>query len=145
MLNNLLMFWENRSFKRLFSRIHYYKWFQWFVLCLWNRKLKYTRGAKIIGLTAVFVYLHMFVFVCVCSTLRQRADPVYSPPLQISGLCWRLKVYPVSLLYWCVLGYAIEGKLIILHCFLGWEWGGPWKLPVCLPGIVCWSPWNIKV
>ncbi|KAF3840677.1 hypothetical protein F7725_006539 [Dissostichus mawsoni] len=25
---------------------------------------------------------------------RQRADPVYSPPLQISGLCWRLKVYP---------------------------------------------------
>lgn len=30
------------------------------------------------------------------STLRQRADPVYSPPLQVSGLCWRLKVYPVS-------------------------------------------------
>ncbi|KAL4660549.1 E3 ubiquitin-protein ligase TRIM37 isoform X1 [Arapaima gigas] len=28
------------------------------------------------------------------STLRQRADPVYSSPLQISGLCWRLKVYP---------------------------------------------------
>ncbi|XP_029467339.1 E3 ubiquitin-protein ligase TRIM37 isoform X2 [Rhinatrema bivittatum] len=28
------------------------------------------------------------------STLRQRADPVYSPPLHISGLCWRLKVYP---------------------------------------------------
>lgn len=28
------------------------------------------------------------------STLRQRADPVYSHPLQISGLCWRLKVYP---------------------------------------------------
>ncbi|XP_068187412.1 E3 ubiquitin-protein ligase TRIM37 isoform X3 [Antennarius striatus] len=28
------------------------------------------------------------------STLRQRADPVYSPPLQILGLCWRLKVYP---------------------------------------------------
>ncbi|XP_078535979.1 E3 ubiquitin-protein ligase TRIM37 isoform X2 [Lissotriton helveticus] len=28
------------------------------------------------------------------STLRQRADPVYSPPLQIAGLCWRLKVYP---------------------------------------------------
>uniref|UniRef100_A0A8C7KM18 Tripartite motif containing 37 n=1 Tax=Oncorhynchus kisutch TaxID=8019 RepID=A0A8C7KM18_ONCKI len=28
------------------------------------------------------------------STLRQRADPVYSPPLQISGICWRLKVYP---------------------------------------------------
>uniref|UniRef100_A0A8D0HKC3 Tripartite motif containing 37 n=1 Tax=Sphenodon punctatus TaxID=8508 RepID=A0A8D0HKC3_SPHPU len=28
------------------------------------------------------------------STLRQRADPVYSPPLQVSVLCWRLKVYP---------------------------------------------------
>ncbi|XP_053310844.1 E3 ubiquitin-protein ligase TRIM37 [Spea bombifrons] len=28
------------------------------------------------------------------STLRQRADPVYSAPLQVSGLCWRLKVYP---------------------------------------------------
>ncbi|XP_021104358.1 E3 ubiquitin-protein ligase TRIM37 isoform X5 [Heterocephalus glaber] len=28
------------------------------------------------------------------STLRQRADPVYSSPLQVSGLCWRLKVYP---------------------------------------------------
>ncbi|XP_034496999.1 E3 ubiquitin-protein ligase TRIM37 isoform X13 [Ailuropoda melanoleuca] len=28
------------------------------------------------------------------STLRQRADPVYSPSLQVSGLCWRLKVYP---------------------------------------------------
>lgn len=37
------------------------------------------------------------IYVFVCSTLRQRADPVYSPPLQISGLCWRLKVYPVSL------------------------------------------------
>ncbi|XP_021560070.1 E3 ubiquitin-protein ligase TRIM37 [Neomonachus schauinslandi] len=30
------------------------------------------------------------------STLRQRADPVYSPPLQVSGLCWRLKVYPAK-------------------------------------------------
>lgn len=35
-------------------------------------------------------------FKCLNSTLRQRADPVYSPPLQVSGLCWRLKVYPVS-------------------------------------------------
>lgn len=42
-----------------------------------------------------------FKRVCVflCSTLRQRADPVYSPPLQVSGLCWRLKVYPVSTFY----------------------------------------------
>ncbi|RUS71541.1 hypothetical protein EGW08_020697 [Elysia chlorotica] len=28
------------------------------------------------------------------SVLRQRADPVYSPPLQVNGLSWRLKVYP---------------------------------------------------
>ncbi|KAK7087602.1 E3 ubiquitin-protein ligase TRIM37-like isoform X2 [Littorina saxatilis] len=28
------------------------------------------------------------------SVLRQRADPVYSPPLNVSGLSWRLKVYP---------------------------------------------------
>ncbi|GFO08938.1 E3 ubiquitin-protein ligase trim37 [Plakobranchus ocellatus] len=28
------------------------------------------------------------------SVLRQRADPVYSPPLQVHGLSWRLKVYP---------------------------------------------------
>ena len=30
------------------------------------------------------------------SGLQQRADPVYSQPLQVSGLSWRLKVYPVS-------------------------------------------------
>ena len=29
------------------------------------------------------------------SVLQQRADPVYSPPLHVSGLSWRLKVYPV--------------------------------------------------
>ncbi|XP_041349758.1 E3 ubiquitin-protein ligase TRIM37-like [Gigantopelta aegis] len=28
------------------------------------------------------------------SVLRQRADPVYSSPLNVSGLSWRLKVYP---------------------------------------------------
>jgi len=31
------------------------------------------------------------------SILQQRADPVYSQPLHVSGLTWRLKVYPVSL------------------------------------------------
>ena len=29
------------------------------------------------------------------SGLQQRADPVYSQPLNVSGLSWRLKVYPV--------------------------------------------------
>ena len=36
------------------------------------------------------------------SVLQQRADPVYSQPLHVSGLSWRLKVYPVcreSLVY----------------------------------------------
>merc|ERR550519_2112674 len=28
------------------------------------------------------------------STLQNKADPVYSPPLHINGLSWRLKVYP---------------------------------------------------
>uniref|UniRef100_A0A5K3F6G7 E3 ubiquitin-protein ligase TRIM37 n=1 Tax=Mesocestoides corti TaxID=53468 RepID=A0A5K3F6G7_MESCO len=28
------------------------------------------------------------------SLLRQRVDPVYSPPLHVGGLSWRLKVYP---------------------------------------------------
>lgn len=28
------------------------------------------------------------------TALQRKADPVYSPPLHINGLCWRLKVYP---------------------------------------------------
>jgi hypothetical protein len=28
------------------------------------------------------------------SQLQLKADPVYSPPLHVNGLCWRLKVYP---------------------------------------------------
>lgn len=35
------------------------------------------------------------------SALQQRADPVYSQPLQVNGLSWRLKVYPVRL-FCCV-------------------------------------------
>jgi tripartite motif-containing protein 37 len=26
--------------------------------------------------------------------LQHKADPVYSTPLHVNGLCWRLKVYP---------------------------------------------------
>ena len=32
------------------------------------------------------------------TTLQQRADPVYSQPLLVNGLSWRLKVYPVSVI-----------------------------------------------
>ena len=28
------------------------------------------------------------------SSLQHKADPVYSPPLNVNGLSWRLKVYP---------------------------------------------------
>ena len=28
------------------------------------------------------------------SGLQAKADPVYSPPLHVNGLSWRLKVYP---------------------------------------------------
>jgi hypothetical protein len=28
--------------------------------------------------------------------LKRKADPVYSEPLNVNGLSWRLKVYPVS-------------------------------------------------
>ena len=31
------------------------------------------------------------------SLLRRKADPVYSEPLNVSGLSWRLKVYPVCI------------------------------------------------
>ena len=34
----------------------------------------------------------------VFSILKRKADPVYSEPLNVNGLSWRLKVYPVSLL-----------------------------------------------
>lgn len=104
-----------------------------------------TRGAEMIGLLIGCDSSFQRLSLCFCSTLRQRADPVYSPPLQISGLCWRLKVYPVSLLYRSVQSCATGDKLIILYFFIGWKWGGPWELPVCLPGTVCWSPRNIKV
>lgn len=59
-----------------------------------------TELSKLCESARVYRFFFSFFFIraclCVCSTLRQRADPVYSPPLQISGLCWRLKVYPVS-------------------------------------------------
>jgi tripartite motif-containing protein 37 len=35
--------------------------------------------------------------------LQQRADPFYSQPLQVNGLSWRLKVYPV-----CYLIYRLQ-------------------------------------
>ena len=39
----------------------------------------------------------ILLFINMFSLLRRKADPVYSEPLNVSGLSWRLKVYPVSL------------------------------------------------
>ena len=30
----------------------------------------------------------------ISSLLQHKADPVYSPPMNVNGLSWRLKVYP---------------------------------------------------
>ena len=40
------------------------------------------------------------------SGLQQRADPVYSQALQVSGLNWRLKVYPVRNLNYLIHGWT---------------------------------------
>ena len=58
--------------------------------------------------------------------LQQRADPVYSQPLQVSGLSWRLKVYPVSIsvsvrspgleLQWCKFFTSVFfGKIVLIQ------------------------------
>ncbi len=36
----------------------------------------------------------IFNFTISLSSLQHKADPVYSPPLNVNGLSWRLKVYP---------------------------------------------------
>ncbi|XP_055956285.1 E3 ubiquitin-protein ligase TRIM37 [Patella vulgata] len=48
------------------------------------------------------------------SLLRQRADPVYSPPLNVSGLAWRLKVYPDGN------GVVLYITLFFIILFIGW-------------------------
>ena len=39
--------------------------------------------------------LYELWYIFISSLLRRKADPVYSEPLNVSGLSWRLKVYPV--------------------------------------------------
>lgn len=36
------------------------------------------------------------------SQLQHKADPVYSPPLHVNGLSWRLKVKFLSLFYYVI-------------------------------------------
>lgn len=75
----------------------------------------------------IFFYFYRYNFIhesfySLSSTLRQRADPVYSPPLQVSGLCWRLKVYPVSLtpLKPCTCTFSFKAPPTpITNCFAG--------------------------
>ena len=72
-----------------------------------------------------FLIIHIFCYseivppydssVCILehfTVLQQRADPVYSPPLQVYGLTWRLKVYPVCC--FCIMLVLYIFKLEIL-------------------------------
>ena len=36
----------------------------------------------------------ILIYIFSNSLLQHKADPVYSPPLNVNGLSWRLKVYP---------------------------------------------------
>jgi len=57
------------------------------------------------------------------SILQQRADPIYSQPLHVSGLAWRLKVYPVGSTSLCLflpcpvsVGRIVFGCLFVMMC-----------------------------
>lgn len=59
--------------------------------------------------------------------LQKKAEPVYSSPLYVNGLCWRLKVYPggngavrkeyLSVFLELTVGYPETSKLASLHMF----------------------------
>lgn len=61
------------------------------ILCLYSKTVFLLSFSEIVPQydTSTFVMKNF-------SVLQQRADPVYSQPLHVSGLSWRLKVYPVS-------------------------------------------------
>jgi len=44
------------------------------------------------------------------SKIRHKGDPVYSEPLNVNGLSWRLKVYPVSI-------YCLVNRSCFFFCF----------------------------
>ena len=49
------------------------------------------------------------------NSLRQRADPIYSPALFVSGLSWRLKIYPVCLVVGFYMLILIVSKAASFH------------------------------
>ncbi len=56
------------------------------------------------------------------SILQQRADPVYSQPLHVSGLSWRLKVYPVRIkLHACQWSFHVRFVLSGLFAVHIWQ------------------------
>jgi len=60
-------------------------------------KIKHFRYCLVCGVVySVCMMVLGYILVDMCSRLRQRGDPVYSESLRVSGLTWRLKVYPVS-------------------------------------------------
>ena len=107
------------------------------------------------------------------SQLRHKGDPVYSRPLNVNGLSWRLKVYPVFIILpfemwiyssklYCafILFYQnrqyysfsfTQLKLSSLLYFdlfylvLGWEWCCQRKLFICIFGINIRTTWNVEV
>ena len=52
----------------------------------------YSRSEKLLNPTCKFFRLIIQIFRY--SLLQHKADPVYSPPMNVNGLSWRLKVYP---------------------------------------------------
>lgn len=81
------------------------------------------------------------------SILQQRADPVYSHPLHVSGLSWRLKVYPVRRTQ-CPLIPLFTRSLshpVFFFSFAGWEWCCPGELLVSILGAFCWFTRDIEV
>ena len=51
------------------------------------------------------------------SRLRLKGDPVYSEPLLVNGLSWRLKVYPVSASSFYEMNLFLSGGYLMLNIF----------------------------
>ena len=45
-------------------------------------------------LNPTYKFFRLIIQIFRYSLLQHKADPVYSPPMNVNGLSWRLKVYP---------------------------------------------------
>ena len=80
------------------------------------------------------------------SLLQQRADPVYSPPLHVTGLSWRLKVYPVRRLS-CTLLFLKSARLTTVYrvIVVGRKRRCSKQLPLCFLRVVIGAGRNVQV